>query len=139
MEHDSPHHQRGTVYENALGVSVTFGNYSCYAPTSCLSTDDFTVQMGITGNEIVTCGAVFTTLVIRVTRPLTTPGQVFTLPNSRASIFLFADDNAGQCSNWTGTVTWHSEVPAWSVSVNATCSETGKGHIQIVGTYSGEV
>ncbi|MFP2959423.1 hypothetical protein ACLEPN_16680 [Myxococcus sp. 1LA] len=128
----------GSVYENTVGGSVTSGNSYCYAPTTCLSTELFSVQMGVTGNESVTCGAVFSTLVVRLTRPLTTPGQTFTLPSSRASIYLYADRSSGQCSTWTGTVTWHSDVPAWRVSVNATCSETGKGHIQVVGTYSGD-
>lgn len=128
----------GAGYENAYGGVVTPESYYCYAPSSCLATDTFTVQMGITGNESITCGAVFSMLVIRVTRPMTTPGQVFTLPNSRVSLSLYADENGRACSNWTGTVTWHSEVPAWSVSVNATCSETGKSHIQLVGSYSGD-
>ncbi|WP_426751634.1 collagen-like protein [Myxococcus sp. Y35] len=128
----------GSVYGNGVGGSLRSGNYYCYGPTSCASNDVFNVQMGITGGESVTCGAVFSTLVIRVTRPLTTPGQVFTLPNSRVSLYLYADNNAGECTSWTGSVTWHSEVPDWSVSVNATCSETGKSHIQVVGTFSGD-
>ncbi len=41
----------------------------------------------------------------------------------------------GGCS---GSVGLNSEVPAWSVSINATCSETGKSSTRIVGTISGD-
>jgi hypothetical protein len=42
---------------------------------------------------------------------------------------------AGGCSDWTGTVTWVSDVPNWGLGFNLTCS--GKPGITVVGTLTG--
>ncbi|WNG42490.1 collagen-like protein [Archangium violaceum] len=67
------------------------------------------------------------------------PGERITLPSSRVSLSINnPQDLTKKCYAWTGTVTWNSDVPSWSVTLDATCSETGKSSIKLVGTFSGD-
>jgi hypothetical protein len=52
--------------------------------------------------------------------------------------FLFVQSAMGVarvCSSWTGTVHWASDVPAWRVEVDLTCSSDASIHV--VGTFHG--
>ncbi|WP_223759886.1 hypothetical protein [Myxococcus sp. RHSTA-1-4] len=99
---------------------------------------DFSVTLFRSGSALY-CGSGLTYLTLQMKRPLTSPGQVFTLPDSRVSLSLDPFQSARSCRAWTGTVTWNSEVPSWSVTFNATCSEAGKSDIRLTGTWSGDV
>lgn len=41
------------------------------------------------------------------------------------------------CGNWTGTMRIDSDLPDWSVTINATCTEAGKTNLRVIGTMSG--
>lgn len=41
------------------------------------------------------------------------------------------------CFNWTGTMRLDSDLPTWSVTINATCADAGKGSFKVIGTMSG--
>jgi hypothetical protein len=43
------------------------------------------------------------------------------------------------CSAWTGSLTVHSDLPTWRVSLDVTCSDPDKPGIRLVGTASGDV
>jgi hypothetical protein len=100
-------------------LDLTF--YPSYGSTTCPATTPFTYAS------------------LSLTRPMTASGEVITLPNSRVRLVLVNSDSTKTCTQWTGTVTWGSDVPSWSVTLNVTCSETGKSGIRLVGTFSGEL
>ncbi|WP_237726787.1 collagen-like protein [Corallococcus coralloides] len=124
---------------------VTSGTYFTYAdgqnycslPTSCDGVSNFQVVV-VADVKSQQCGqGTFRDLNIIIKRPLTTPGAVIQLPDNRVSLSFSAPGN--NCNSWTGTVRWDSDVPSYSVSVDATCSESGKSHIRFVGTVSGDI
>jgi hypothetical protein len=41
------------------------------------------------------------------------------------------------CNSWTGTMRLDSDLPTWSVTINATCADAGKGSFKVIGTMSG--
>ena len=55
------------------------------------------------------------------------------------TLYLTTSDAASTCYSWTGSITLHTDVPTWRVSVDATYSEAGKGGVRLVGTFSGDV
>ncbi|WP_242589561.1 hypothetical protein [Corallococcus macrosporus] len=120
---------------------INFGIYnpvqgSCYAPSACAQ-DLFTLQI-VPGVVPGTCPTPpSSSLYLSVTRPLPTLGQAITLPNPKVQLSI---SGAGaSCYSWTGSVTIHADVPTWRVSVDATCSESGKGAIRLVGSANGDV
>lgn len=121
----------GGVYS---ATTAPGGGY-CAAPPSCAQ-DAFTLVVYPTLGA-VTCPAKTTYISLQVTRPLPPLGQAVTLPDSRVSLSL--SDSGTSCYSWTGTLTVTSDVPSWRVSVNATCSETGKSSIRLVGSANGDV
>lgn len=79
-------------------------------------------------------------ILFSMSRPMKAPGEVISLPSSRVTTLMLNDvDATKRCTQWTGTLTWNSDVPSWSVTLDATCSETGKSGIKLVGTFSGDV
>ncbi|MFP2926438.1 collagen-like protein [Pyxidicoccus sp. 3LG] len=115
------------------------GAMACVGPSACATDSQFQAYVGAYYASELACGATFSSINVTLTRPLPVPGQVFTLPHAQVtSLWLLTPQSERSCSRWTGTLTWHSEVPTWSVSVDATCSEAGKGHIRLVGTLSGD-
>ncbi len=63
------------------------------------------------------------------------PGDTVTLPN--AAVTLDSYGNGVDCDTWTGTVTWVSDPPAWKMTLNTVCSETGESTHTVVGSLSG--
>lgn len=59
------------------------------------------------------------------------------LPFPTDGMNLYATIGDVTCSTWTGTMKIDSDLPNWSVTINATCSEAGKGSVKVVGTMSG--
>lgn len=68
------------------------------------------------------------------------PGVTLTLQRSvqQTSGGFYAAEAAGSCSSWTGTIAWISDLPSWRVTINATCAETGKETLKVIGTMSGD-
>jgi hypothetical protein len=115
------------------------GEGHCQVPSACGTNGDFSTFFMVMADGS-TCGAAFSSVSFGIRRPIPAPNYVYTLPDARVwSLALSAPDAANGCSKWTGTLTWNSDAPSWKLSVDATCSETGKGHIKLVGTYSGEL
>lgn len=121
---------------------IAAGQPYCSVSSTCASDASFTLVLYPSfGNTACSSAASpFTYAVLGLNRPMTAPGEVISLPSSRVTLGLYNNsDTTKSCSQWTGTVTWGSDVPNWSVTVNATCSEAGKSGIRLVGTFSGEV
>jgi hypothetical protein len=113
------------------------GRDNCTVPTPCGDAGYFQVVIASdTTNQL--CGySSFSQLSIGIKRPLTSPGMVISLPDSRVSVYWAGASI--NCSAWTGTVRWNSDVPSYSVSVDATCSEPGKGTLRFVGSAFGDI
>ncbi len=117
----------------------TQGQAYCVPPSDCAQDSAFNVTLNTNPNATMCNAPEPHNLTLRIERPLGTPGQVISLPNARVTLgFSNVADSSKSCALWTGTLTWHSEVPSWSVTLNATCGESGKGHIQLAGTLSGD-
>ncbi|RKH00232.1 collagen-like protein [Corallococcus carmarthensis] len=121
----------GTFFTYAAGKDY------CALPTPCQEVGTF--QVGVLADpNAQQCGQrTFTQLSIGIKRPLATPGAVIQLPDSRVSLYF--SGSANTCSSWTGTIRWNSDVPSYNVSVDATCSEAGKGGIRFVGSVSRDI
>ncbi|NTX54532.1 collagen-like protein [Myxococcus sp. CA039A] len=130
----------GVFYEaSTYSTTPTTGEWFCSPPTYCATDDGFDVSLTHFTSRAPTCGVAFTGVSFRIKRPLPAPGTVYTLPDSRVtSIRLNSQLPTSACGSWTGRLTWNSEVPTWSVSLDLTCSETGKSHIRLVGTFGGD-
>ena len=109
----------------------------CGLPTPC---GDFTVSVILPEGPPV-CGQTPSSgIYIRIDRALTTPGAVIQLPDARVELGASGGGRPEKaCDSWTGTITWNSDVPSYNVSVDATCSEAGKGNLRLVGTVSGDI
>jgi hypothetical protein len=51
--------------------------------------------------------------------------------------FLYSNGSAQSCSGWTGTMRIDSDLPDWSVTINATCASGTMMGTQVIGTMSG--
>jgi hypothetical protein len=80
-----------------------------------------------------TCPGAFQEVLVSLDRAKVSAGQSYTLPNAGISITEAGD--AGSCSQWTGSVTFNTDVPNWQFSINATCSSGTV--LQLTGTFSG--
>jgi hypothetical protein len=100
----------------------------CAPPSSgnCASTP-FTVVL----NDALTCPA--TSVVLSISRAKAQPGSRLALPNPAVTL------GAKGCFFWSGTVTWVSDVPAWKVQVDATCTKPADARIVVEGTFSGNL
>jgi hypothetical protein len=112
----------------------------CVTPTHCTQDANFTVTLYPNWGSTETCAGPTTNFVyVNVKRPMATPGERISLPNTRVGLMKNTGDATTTCSEWTGTVTWNSEVPSWSITLDATCSEMGKSGIRLVGTFNGDL
>lgn len=127
--------ESGSLY--LPGVITGVGEFYGSAPSEPCpgSTDNFYVSLTRYRVGACTEPSAFENFSIQISRPLTTPDKVYTLPNSN---IIMRHLGSASCSSWTGSVTWHSDTPNWKISINATCSETGKTGIRLVGTLNGE-
>lgn len=117
--------------------SYVEGKDACVPPSSCAEFGTFQVTL-VSDSSARQCGqSTFSQLNIAIKRPLATPGAAIQLPDSRVSLSFIGTGTT--CGSWTGTVTWNSDVPSYNVSVDATCSESGKGTIRFVGSVSGDL
>ncbi len=114
------------------------GALFCTPPSGC--TDDLTFTAYLSRNTTLACsGAGLDYLFLNIDRTQASAGQTFTLPDERVQLTLNSARRTHSCIRWTGSVTWNADVPSWRVTFNATCGETGKGDIRLVGTWSGDI
>lgn len=113
------------------------GELFCTPPSGCAEDTNFTTVL-FRGAELACSPEVLDYLYVSVDRSQATPGQVFNLPDARVTLLLNTTKRTGGCSQWTGTVTWNAEIPTWRLTFDTTCSESGKGHIRLTGTWSGD-
>ncbi|WP_158501666.1 collagen-like protein [Vitiosangium sp. GDMCC 1.1324] len=111
----------------------------CTVTSQCAEDNAFALQLRPDAGGVVCPKPTYYQISLSLKRPMTTPGEVISLPNSRVYLSLSSYDSTKSCSTWTGTVTWNSDVPSWSVTFDATCSETGKSSIRFTGTFSGDL
>jgi hypothetical protein len=71
-------------------------------------------------------------IVLEIDRTRFKPGNL-TLPAAGLTL------GSGGCYAWSGTIDWISDVPSWSVQVNATCTTTGMTGITTNATLSGTI
>lgn len=88
--------------------------------------------------KVSVCPAVNYYVTLQLKRPFTA-AQAVTLPSTNVTLYLTHTDPTKGCTAWTGIVTPVSDVPSYSVSIDATCSETGKSAIRVTGTFSGDI
>jgi len=125
------------------GDFFTFGGGAqayCVTPSNCTQDASFGVWLYPNWGSTEVCAAPTTSYIyVSVERPMTAPGERISLPNTRVSLIKHTADATTSCTAWTGTVTWNSEVPSWSITLDATCGETGKSGIRLIGTFSGDL
>ncbi len=109
-----------------VGNSFAPGTAICGATPGC---SFFNVQL--LDNNPRVCSS--SQLSLTLPRPWT--GQVFHLPAPGVTLSLISGSST--CVNWTGTVTWNADVPAWRVTLDAHCSDAGST-LAVVGTISGQ-
>ncbi|RYZ40303.1 MAG: collagen-like protein [Myxococcaceae bacterium] len=108
----------------------------CSAPSTCDQTAlEFHIAPPMTTGTCPTLS--HRSVHVTVHRPLPPLGQSVTLPNS--NIVIHSGSATTACSAWTGTLTVHSDVPHWRISLDVTCSNSGASDIRIVGSASGDV
>jgi hypothetical protein len=111
-------------------------NETCVGPTGSTTCPGTQMYVYWTRRAGVDACAPASALTVMLTRPLAAANTTFTLPASGVYLSL---SSAGQfCLSWTGTLTWHSDLPAWRVSINATCADPGMQDLRVVGELSGE-
>jgi hypothetical protein len=115
------------------------GQLYCAPPDACDRTTNFDVLLNRPTSPQACTSSPVDYLFIRLPRPMPSGGRVFSLPTGGVSLLLNITDATRSCSNWTGSLTWHSDVPSWRVTLDATCTEVGKSHIRLIGTVRGEL
>lgn len=85
---------------------------------------------------VVACAMNTLTMSLSIDRKkLPNVGVSYPFPTD--GLYLQASVGDATCSSWTGTMRLDSDLPNWSVTINATCSEAGKGAFKIVGSMGG--
>ena len=106
--------------------------------STCAADPSFTVDLSL---SVSSCPSEYFDVYLSIPRSSFSPGSVITLPN--ASVQLSAGSLSGYtvtgCYNWTGTVTWTSDLPSYSVSIDATCTQSGRLPTRLQGTISGDL
>lgn len=111
---------------------------NCSTPTKC-PTDPFYagVSQSQTTVDANMCSS-STSQDLNVSLPRTVlVGQTVSLPATGVFLSYRGGTSATNCGSWTGTVRLDSDVPAWSVTFNATCSDPAAMGLRLVGTMSG--
>jgi hypothetical protein len=88
-------------------------------------------------HQMSSCPYVTQYVSLSIARPFTV-GQAISLPSATVSLYVWGGPG-GDCSAWTGAVTVSADIPSYTVSVNATCSQPGQSGLRVVGTLSGNL
>jgi hypothetical protein len=83
-----------------------------------------------------TCPSDAISISVNLDRVKVAVGSPVMLTPSTNGASLSATVGGVNCSQWSGTVTLHSDLPNWSVSINANCTVAGTT-LAVMGTMSG--
>lgn len=84
----------------------------------------------------VTCPSSYINILPRFDRKkLPNAGVNYPFPTDGMTLSATIGDES--CYNWMGTMRFDSDLPNWSVTINATCADAGKGSFKVIGTMSG--
>jgi hypothetical protein len=135
----SPLSSTGSSYANS---SVTPRCYSS-AGSVCAGTGQFYMYWSDQDSSV--CQPSSRTIYLYLNRATLPAGfpKVITLPNAGVNLYHYgytngASDGTKTCSAWTGTVTWTSDAPTWSATINATCNPTTIA-VAVQGTFNGDL
>jgi len=117
--------------------SLSGSGPECFPPLDCTDSD---LIAELVLNSTV-CPGVNSQVTITLHRASISPGQTVTLPSAGASLQFYQSSNGTTttCFSWTGSVTWDRDVPSWKTTINATCSEPGKGSVKVIGYFQGDM
>jgi hypothetical protein len=114
-------------------ISTSGDSYGYVSPSGGCASAPLSI---IFSSQVSSCPQVTQYVDLSITRPFTV-GQAISLPS--AAVVLSVVGPGGNCSAWTGTVTVSADIPSYSVSLNATCSQPGQSGLHVVGTLSGNL
>jgi hypothetical protein len=127
-----------TAPENVSGDSTTATNeFRCSGPDACAS-DDSQIRADFS-HEPHVCPPSGYDFTVYLTRSMVTAGQTYTLPNAAVGLsyynFAPGPTHGSNCSTWSGTVRFDSDIPDWHMTINVTC--TAGATASFNGTLSG--
>jgi hypothetical protein len=81
------------------------------------------------------CSSDITEVIVSLDRATHTPGSTFALASGDSVLYVAVQGGVStSCSGWTGNVHWISDVPAWRVDFDLTCTT---GTLHLVGSFHG--
>ena len=122
----------GETYSASAGID----GISLSTTKICVGRSGFGLYMATLQRSAGACALASTLIHLRLERDkLPDVGVTYSFPT--IGVYLVAVAGDVTCNNWTGTVRLDSDLPTWSVTINATCADAGKGSFKVIGTMSG--
>ena len=122
----------GETYSASAGLD----GISLSTTKICVGRSGFGLYMATLQRSAGACALASTLIHLRLERDkLPDVGVTYSFPT--IGVYLVAVAGDVTCNNWTGTVRLDSDLPTWSVTINATCADAGKGSFKVIGTMSG--
>ena len=119
----------GEVYVAGSDPNVSVGiGKGCAGSAIGLAYAILSRTLSVCPSNATTIYPIFDRAVIGAGATLTLPATGFTLIYNSA---------AAQCTAWSGTARLDSDVPDWSITLNATCTSGALTGTQVVGSMSG--
>jgi hypothetical protein len=132
----------GTVPTTGTNLPATAGA-SCGAPSTLpagcpANVGTFTGYVYLTQSNV--CPARINEVTFSINRANLSAGQTATMPATGVTAQLYDSfDSTKNCSTWTGTLTWNSDVPTWKITFSLMCIETGRTGLSVTGTMQGQI
>ncbi len=114
-------------------ISTSGDSYGYVSPSGGCASAPLSIFFS---SQVSSCPYVTQYVSLSIARPFTV-GQAISLPS--AAVSLSVSGPGGNCSAWTGAVTVSADIPSYTVSLNATCSQPGQSGLRVVGTLSGNL
>ena len=129
-----------TTGSNLTPVAGTSCNPPLAVPTACPANvgtfTSYVIQTQAPAANM--CVATTNFFQFTIPRTMLAAGQTVTMPQAGVNVQLTStSDPTKTCSAWTGTMTWNSDVPNWSITFGLTCSEATKTGVTVTGTMHG--
>lgn len=122
----------GETYSASAGID----GISLSTTKICVGRSGFGLYMATLQRSAGACALASTLIHLRLERDkLPDVGVTYSFPT--IGVYLVAVAGDVTCNNWTGTLRLDSDLPTWSVTINATCADAGKGSFKVIGTMSG--
>lgn len=117
-------------------ASASVDGISLSTTKACVGRSGFGLYMATLQRSSGACALASTLISLRLDRErLPDVGATYSFPT--IGMYLIATAGDVTCNNWTGTMRLDSDLPTWSVTINATCADAGKGSFKVIGTMSG--